>query len=84
VVLVPVFLACHHTELVAASAASPYDRRSCETAVLEWSTKEKLALNKQLQRVQHGSMQILDLLFFLHIPRTGGRTYHQWYRFPAR
>ncbi|KAG0589112.1 hypothetical protein M758_2G245000 [Ceratodon purpureus] len=71
------FLACHHTQLVAASTASSYDRRSCEAAVLEWSAKEKLALNNQLHPVQHEGVKILDLLFFLHIPRTGGRTYHQ-------
>lgn len=43
----------------------------------EWSNKEKLALNKELKLVQPGSRKILELLFFLHIPRTGGRTYHQ-------
>lgn len=82
--LVPVFLACRQAELVAASATSLYDRRSCEAAVVDWSSKEKLALNKELQLLEQGGVKILDLLFFLHIPRTGGRTYHQWYRFPGR
>ena len=80
VVLIPVFTGCHHTELVAASAASLFDRRSCEAAIVEWSNKENLAVNKELQLAQHQGMKILDLLFFLHIPRTGGRTYHYWYR----
>lgn len=77
------FLTCPWIELVTASAAPLYNHRSCEAAVQEWSNKEKLALNKELKLVQPGSRKILELLFFLHIPRTGGRTYHQWYGFTS-
>lgn len=76
--LITCFLTCPWIELVTASAAPLYNHRSCEAAVQEWSNKEKLALNKELKLVQPGSRKILELLFFLHIPRTGGRTYHQW------
>jgi hypothetical protein len=58
--------------------AAHYEHRSCEAAVFEWSNKEKITRLKELNSVPPKETKLEELLFFLHIPRTGGRAYHQW------
>ena len=47
----------------------------CERIVKKWvdasSSSEEQHNNKDKRSLQ-------DLLFFLHVPRTGGRTYYNW------
>lgn len=51
------------------SAEDDYQR--CEIAVNKWATFQ---LSQEVKEDKH---TLRDLLFFLHIPRTGGRTYFQ-------
>jgi protein-tyrosine sulfotransferase len=44
----------------------------CERVVNKWA--ELSAENVKTE----DKLTLRDLLFFLHIPRTGGRTYYQW------
>ncbi|KAJ8425950.1 hypothetical protein Cgig2_016230 [Carnegiea gigantea] len=45
------------------------DFQHCENVVTKWATSQ---LNQESKEDKH---TLRDLLFFLHIPRTGGRTY---------
>ncbi|KAL2651624.1 hypothetical protein R1flu_019752 [Riccia fluitans] len=57
---------------VSANCATPgLDKERCELLVRSWAEKE-LAAPQTEQK-----LTLRDLLFFLHIPRTGGRTYYQ-------
>ncbi|KAH8945289.1 hypothetical protein BDL97_12G034100 [Sphagnum fallax] len=49
----------------------------CEAAVHSWAIKETEIVDREVQLKSADGLQLRDLLFFLHIPRTGGRTYHQ-------
>jgi hypothetical protein len=49
--------------------------------VHSWAIKETEIVDREVQLKSADGLQLRDLLFFLHIPRTGGRTYHQWYVF---
>lgn len=44
----------------------------CEHIVKKWASTTLETEVKEDKHVLH------DLLFFLHIPRTGGRTYYHW------
>ncbi|GMG98802.1 hypothetical protein Nepgr_000642 [Nepenthes gracilis] len=50
------------------SSAVKDDFKQCETAVKKWASSS-------LEEVKEDKHKLRDLLFFLHIPRTGGRTY---------
>lgn len=54
--------------------ASPVedDFAHCETKVFKWASS---ALDFE---VREDKRTLRDLLFFLHVPRTGGRTYFHW------
>lgn len=63
------------------SKGESLDRASCEVAVEEW-TEVQLGkaqeLKWQLQEKEAmGDRSMPDLLFFLHIPRAGGKSYNQ-------
>ncbi|XP_074303526.1 protein-tyrosine sulfotransferase-like isoform X2 [Silene latifolia] len=51
------------------NASSEDDFQLCESVVNKWATSQ---LNHEFKEDKH---TLRDLLFFLHIPRTGGRTY---------
>ncbi|KAH9288175.1 hypothetical protein KI387_032292, partial [Taxus chinensis] len=53
-------------------AAEGYDYRHCEGNVKRWADKSLLELEG---RTEQERLELKDLLFFLHIPRTGGRNY---------
>lgn len=54
--------------------ASPaeHDFRHCERIVQKWAS---FSLDLEVKEDKH---TLQDLLFFLHVPRTGGRTYFHW------
>ena len=58
------------TVLPLASSADDYAR--CEGAVKGWADSVGEGDNGG------DKLNLKDLLFFLHIPRTGGRTYFHW------
>ncbi|KAL2938368.1 Protein-tyrosine sulfotransferase [Bienertia sinuspersici] len=61
---------CSVTMLVNVSSfAEDNDYQHCEVAVNKWAT------SRLSQEVNEDKHTLRDLLFFLHIPRTGGRTY---------
>ncbi len=68
--------AAHIAHVVASDGYLP-----CEAAVHSWAIKETEIVDREVQLKSADGLQLRDLLFFLHIPRTGGRTYHQWYVF---
>jgi hypothetical protein len=68
--------AAHIAHVVASDEYLP-----CEAAVHSWAIKETEIVDREVQLKSADGLQLRDLLFFLHIPRTGGRTYHQWYVF---
>lgn len=45
----------------------------CEKVVKRWTNS---AVNQEAKADTH---TLHDLLFFLHVPRTGGRAYFHWY-----
>lgn len=45
----------------------------CEYAVKKWASS-----NSADSEVRDDKHALRDLLFFLHVPRTGGRTYFHW------
>ncbi|MCO5577704.1 hypothetical protein L7F22_031536 [Adiantum nelumboides] len=49
-------------------------REKCIVAVKTWGEK---ALNEISELAEDHHTQLKELLYFLHVPRTGGRTYHQ-------
>ncbi|KMT02046.1 hypothetical protein BVRB_9g207780 isoform A [Beta vulgaris subsp. vulgaris] len=55
--------------LLANVASAEDDYQRCEIAVNKWATSQ---LSQEVKEDKH---TLHDLLFFLHIPRTGGRTY---------
>ncbi|KAK9124248.1 hypothetical protein Sjap_013850 [Stephania japonica] len=55
-------------------AIDNYDYAKCETAVAEWAVAAVAAFSID-ETVKGDKHALHDLLFFLHIPRTGGRTY---------
>ncbi|XP_074303534.1 protein-tyrosine sulfotransferase-like isoform X3 [Silene latifolia] len=55
--------------LLPVNASSEDDFQLCESVVNKWATSQ---LNHEFKEDKH---TLRDLLFFLHIPRTGGRTY---------
>lgn len=62
--------------LVSKSAvASSDDFIHCEITVGKWA--EASSDNG----INEDKLNLKDLLFFLHVPRTGGRTYFHWYAF---
>ncbi|KAJ7235920.1 hypothetical protein O6H91_Y447900 [Diphasiastrum complanatum] len=52
------------------------DRLQCEKVVKEWASKEQEASNRAEKSNETSKSSIQQLLFFLHIPRTGGRNYN--------
>ena len=54
--------------------ASPekHDFEHCERTVKKWASS---SLDLEVKEDKH---KLQDLLFFLHVPRTGGRTYFHW------
>jgi hypothetical protein len=64
--------AAHIAHVVASDEYLP-----CEAAVHSWAIKETEIVDREVQLKSADGLQLRDLLFFLHIPRTGGRTYHQ-------
>lgn len=44
----------------------------CERIVNKWAESSNENVNRE------DKLTLWDLLFFLHIPRTGGRAYYQW------
>lgn len=44
----------------------------CERVVKDW---ELSSLHQDINKDKH---TLQDLLFFLHVPRTGGRSYYHW------
>lgn len=55
--------------LLANSSSAEDEFQRCENVVNKWATSQ---LNEEIKEDKH---TLRDLLFFLHIPRTGGRTY---------
>ncbi|GLJ53129.1 hypothetical protein SUGI_1132210 [Cryptomeria japonica] len=53
-------------------ATSDYSYRNCEGIVKSWADKSLLELEG---RTEQENLELKDLLFFLHVPRTGGRNY---------
>eukprot|EP00250_Pteridium_aquilinum_P016142 c22961_g1_i2 orf=838-2220(-) len=62
--------------LTAGHGALGYDihRKKCNAAVEAWSEQ---ALHELSELPEDHHLQLKELLYFLHVPRTGGRTYHQ-------
>lgn len=48
------------------------DFEQCEHTVKKWASS---SLESEVSEDKH---LLRDLLFFLHVPRTGGRTYFHW------
>jgi hypothetical protein len=46
----------------------------CETLVKKWADSS----SSREEHVNKDKRSLKDLLFFLHVPRTGGRTYFHW------
>lgn len=55
-------------------ASSDGDHARCEGVVKGWAASVAGSEGKDGDK-----LSLRDLLFFLHIPRTGGRTYFHWY-----
>lgn len=53
------------------------DYGHCEQVVKDWARS-----SLEQEEVKGDKHELQDLLFFLHVPRTGGRTYFHWY-FPV-
>ncbi|KAI5073307.1 hypothetical protein GOP47_0011320 [Adiantum capillus-veneris] len=49
-------------------------REKCSIAVKSWALQ---AVNELSELAEDHHKQLKELLYFLHVPRTGGRTYHQ-------
>lgn len=49
--------------------------KQCEYIVKKWASS---SVDSKIKEDKHA---LRDLLFFLHVPRTGGRTYFHWYNF---
>ena len=72
--------------LCAKSASLPpegrLDFRSCEADVAEWAEIQMAEAEElkwqMLEKEEAGGPRMPDTIFFLHIARAGGRTYHQW------
>lgn len=58
--------------VVVVNALSVTDFEHCENVVKKW------ALTSLDYEVKDDKHTLKDLLFFLHVPRTGGRTYFHW------
>lgn len=56
-------------------ATSDDSYRNCEGIVKRWVDKSLLELEG---RTEQENLELKDLLFFLHVPRTGGRNYFNW------
>ncbi|GAB2275075.1 hypothetical protein Dimus_009844 [Dionaea muscipula] len=54
---------------LANASSKENDFRQCEIAVLRWASSSQDEVKEERHRLQ-------DLLFFLHVPRTGGRSYY--------
>lgn len=54
------------------ASSAEKDFVQCEKIVREWA---RSALEEEIEGDGH---TLRDLLFFLHVPRTGGRTYFHW------
>lgn len=52
-------------------AENDYGR--CESVVKSWA---RSSLDEEMTKDDKHTLR--DLLFFLHVPRTGGRTYFHW------
>lgn len=50
-----------------------HDFGQCERVVNSWA---RSSLDREIK--QEDKHTLKDLLFFLHVPRTGGRTYFFW------
>ncbi|XP_023751546.1 protein-tyrosine sulfotransferase isoform X2 [Lactuca sativa] len=57
------------SSLAGASCQSAYEFEHCENTVKQWASSSLHSTN-----IKDGHI-LKDLLFFLHVPRTGGRTY---------
>ncbi|CAM6088087.1 unnamed protein product [Calypogeia fissa] len=53
------------------------DKQSCSKTVSSWSEAQLHELSSLPQQSAVDRVKLRELLFFLHIPRTGGRTFHQ-------
>jgi hypothetical protein len=49
------------------------DYGHCERVVKSWASS---SLDREIRQKDKHTLK--DLLFFLHVPRTGGRTYFHW------
>lgn len=58
--------------IIACVSAIGNDFGRCENVVKKWASA---SLEQQVTEDKH---TLQDLLFFLHVPRTGGRTYFHW------
>ena len=59
-------------DVVVVNALSVTDFEHCEDVVKKWVLT---SLDHEVKEDEH---TLKDLLFFLHVPRTGGRTYFHW------
>lgn len=67
------FTSCLFVSVLANICPIKSDFSHCEKVVKNW------AFSSLQQRVKEDRHTLRDLLFFLHVPRTGGRTYFHWY-----
>lgn len=68
--------------LLVGYGALGYDkhREKCNAMVEAWSEQ---ALHELSELPEDHQLHLKELLYFLHVPRTGGRTFHQWLIFCA-
>eukprot|EP00249_Psilotum_nudum_P014716 c24962_g1_i2 orf=58-1461(+) len=53
------------------------DSAHCHRIVKSWADEQMQDSDEKVEDDASKKFQLKELLFFLHIPRTGGRTYHQ-------
>lgn len=66
------FLNTFAVSVLANASSFNDDFEHCERVVQKWAFS---SLEEEVKEDKH---TLRDLLFFLHIPRTGGRTYFHW------
>lgn len=71
-VMIVLFSFNHSVIMLVNTSFAEDDYQRCEIAVNNWATSQ---LSQEVKEDKH---TLRDLLFFLHIPRTGGRTYFHW------
>lgn len=60
--------------ILASGKALDSSRSACESAVKQWAAEQ---LEEEAQLGSSDTKQLTELLYFLHVPRTGGRTFYQ-------